>query len=592
MIPLVALLFLVGGAFADKPATAQVKDQPAAGSTRALKATVLVLTPDNNGELLASGSGTVMDADKGYILTNYHVLGNTQSAQLFNEQGLAIIGVMPANLKGAPILKFYAELVADDPALDLAVLQITALFDDPKARLPKNLGLTAIERANSEQLNIGDELFVIGYPGLGGNTVTMSKGLVSGFLDDNNDDLFEWIKTDAEVNHGNSGGLATNARWQFIGVPSAGVADVEAAGKISLIRMGNLALQFYDGIQAGSHGRQQAGEAHITAVEFGQAINRRNQISRPQTQFASGVTDLYATFVYEGFRAGQELTTVWYVDGKQGLSDRFAWGEAESGRSWTSIYNEQGLADGLYELELIWNGQSLYRGGVRVGEVARAGCDFGPISFASAIEDGGRPVKPGSRFSNLTLIYAVFPVSDMRNGVSWRTVWSYEGRSILEEEQVWSLGNIDSQWVSLSHPDGLPAGEFTLELFCGEERVQQGDFQILSRAERPHNTVQVTGTVYDRDSKRRKIEGALVVLLNPGVRIEEWVNADFSEEMIFAKGTSNASGAYQLDARVTPGDRYSVVVVHERYEPASEEDYLIPADANHAYELNVALERK
>jgi hypothetical protein len=102
----------------------------------------------------------------------------------------------------------------------------------------------------------------------------------------------------------------------------------------------------------------------------------------------------------------------------------------------------------------------------------------------------------------------------------------------------------------------------------------------------------VTGAVYDRDSKRRKIEGALVVFLNPGVRIQEWVNADFSEEMVYARGRSNADGIYQLDAKVTPGDRYSVVVAHERYAPASEEDYLIPADASDSYELDVALERK
>ena len=85
LIILLALLLLSGAALPSAPAAAQVRlprSDRREGLTRALKATVLVLVADNNGELFSSGSGTIMDAEKGTILTNYHVLGDREQERL------------------------------------------------------------------------------------------------------------------------------------------------------------------------------------------------------------------------------------------------------------------------------------------------------------------------------------------------------------------------------------------------------------------------------------------------------------------------------------------------------------------------------
>jgi S1-C subfamily serine protease len=587
---------LLSGAGAGQSASAQVRqpgEERRAGLARALRATVLVLVPDNNGDLFGSGSGTVLDAEQGLILTNYHVLGDRQTQVLFNDDGLAVIGVMPDNLKGAPILKYRANLLGGDPALDLAVLQITAVFGNSESELPEDLGLTAIEIADSETLMIGDELYVIGYPGLGGNTVTMSTGLVSGFLDQDNDGVFEWIKTDAEVNRGNSGGLAVNGKWQFIGVPSAGVSEVETAGKISLIRTGNLAAQFYQAVLLGKRGVTPGSGPRISEVEFGEAVNRRNEVSRPGTSFASGLTDLYAAFAYAGFRNGQELNMLWFVDGQQDATDTFAWNEGENGRSWVSIYNEEGLRDGFYELELQLDGQSLYRGGVTVGErQGRATCHFGEITFAANISDAGEPLDPGSRFGSLQTVYAFFPVSGVTNGTPWQTSWYYEDQPVLTEENIWDLGAVSSQWVSLTHPDGLPAGKFRLDLSCEGQLQQSGEFQITPSARRSESEVRVTGTITDRANQRRRIEGALVIFLQPGVGIDDWVAADFSDALIQSSGVSHTDGTYRLDARVSRGQQYAIVVVHDQYELVAEDNFTIPIDAPDPYVLDVTMEQK
>ena len=188
----------------------------------------------------------MMDADKGLILTNLPVMGGPDTRALYNDDGFAAIGVMPSDLRGAPVLRYAAKLISHDPKYDLALLQITGLLDVSKGALPSNLGLTAPPRANSENLRPGDRMAVIGYPGLGGATVTYTEGVVSGFLDEDSDGEFEWIKTDTEVNPGNSGGLAIDTEGNCIGVPTAGYSRADVAGKISLVRPGAIALRFYD----------------------------------------------------------------------------------------------------------------------------------------------------------------------------------------------------------------------------------------------------------------------------------------------------------------------------------------------------------
>jgi len=95
---------------------------------RALQSVVLVLVPDANGELLSPGSGTVLDAERGLVLTNFHVLGDLESGEFFNHTGAAAIGVMPDTLRGAPVLRYTARTIAHDRRYDLALLQIDGLL--------------------------------------------------------------------------------------------------------------------------------------------------------------------------------------------------------------------------------------------------------------------------------------------------------------------------------------------------------------------------------------------------------------------------------------------------------------------------------
>ena len=139
------------------------------------------------------GSGVIVDAAQGLILTNNHVIANADKVMV--------------NLRDGR--NFKAELVGSDPDSDVAVIKIEATK------------LSALKLADSDKLRVGDFVVAIGNPFGLGQTVT--SGIVSalarsGLGITGYDDL---IQTDASINPGNSGGALVNLRGELIGINTA-----------------------------------------------------------------------------------------------------------------------------------------------------------------------------------------------------------------------------------------------------------------------------------------------------------------------------------------------------------------------------------
>jgi serine protease Do/serine protease DegQ len=145
-------------------------------------------------EVNSAGSGVIVDAGKGYILTNHHVVDGADEIEIF--------------LKDDRILK--ASVVGSDEGTDIAVLQIET---------PKNL--TAMRLANSDELRVGDFVVAIGNPF--GLQHTVTSGIVSalGRRGINQDGYEDFIQTDASINPGNSGGALINLKGELVGINSA-----------------------------------------------------------------------------------------------------------------------------------------------------------------------------------------------------------------------------------------------------------------------------------------------------------------------------------------------------------------------------------
>ncbi|OOE33812.1 serine endoprotease DegQ [Salinivibrio kushneri] len=141
------------------------------------------------------GSGVIVDADKGYIVTNHHVIDDADQIRVQLKDGR----------------EYDATLIGSDEMSDIALLQLEEEADN----------LTQIPLADSDELRVGDFAVAIGNPFGLGQTVT--SGIISalGRSGLNLENFENFIQTDAAINSGNSGGALVNLNGELMGINTA-----------------------------------------------------------------------------------------------------------------------------------------------------------------------------------------------------------------------------------------------------------------------------------------------------------------------------------------------------------------------------------
>jgi len=153
-----------------------------------------------------SGSGFIIDANKGYIVTNNHVIDGAQKITVSLSDGRNLV----------------AKVVGADPRTDLAVLQISDVSN-----------LTAVNIGDSSKVEVGEPVVAIGNPGGDAFARSVTTGVISATkrtLPIQGESSFELLQTDAAINPGNSGGPLVNYQGQIIGINSAKYAQTGFEG--------------------------------------------------------------------------------------------------------------------------------------------------------------------------------------------------------------------------------------------------------------------------------------------------------------------------------------------------------------------------
>ncbi len=180
----------------------------------------LKVLPNGTLEPVWSGSGTVVDP-RGFILTNAHVVLDDFGQPV--DDLLILVTQQPDQ---PPEPAYRARVIQADPKLDLAVIKIDRDADGNLLSKPPDL--PAVPLGDSDQLRLGDPLLILGYPGIGGETITLTRGEVSGFTSQPGYGPRAWIKTSATIAGGSSGGLAANLKGELVGIPTlVGAGDTE-----------------------------------------------------------------------------------------------------------------------------------------------------------------------------------------------------------------------------------------------------------------------------------------------------------------------------------------------------------------------------
>lgn len=202
---------------------------------------------------ISSGSGTIIASD-GSILTNHHVLFDAKTQKLHE---LFVIGRFRAADREPELVCIGRPSGGRlKPAIDLALIKCDRDLN-LKPRLQR--GWPTVPVGRSEDIVPGEQILVLGYPGVGGATIQVTEGLLSGWMDEGRGTSKRaYMKTDADITHGNSGGTAIDESGKLVGVPTAYRVTtakqgevVVTAGKVGLIRPIEHARDLIDTARAG-----------------------------------------------------------------------------------------------------------------------------------------------------------------------------------------------------------------------------------------------------------------------------------------------------------------------------------------------------
>ncbi|SFN16599.1 serine protease Do [Izhakiella capsodis] len=232
----------------------------------------------------ALGSGVIINADKGYVVTNNHVIANATKIHVQTSDGH----------------RYEAKVIGKDPQTDIALLQLKDF---------KNL--TAIKIANSDNLRVGDYAVAIGNPYGLGETVT--SGIVSalGRSGLNVENYENFIQTDAAINRGNSGGALVNLNGELIGINTAILApdggNIGIGFAIPSNMVTNLTAQMI------KYGEVKRGELGIMGTELTSDLAKAMKVNAQRGAFVSQVLP-DTSAAKAGIKAGDVIVS---INGKQ-----------------------------------------------------------------------------------------------------------------------------------------------------------------------------------------------------------------------------------------------------------------------------------
>ncbi len=198
----------------------------------------IICLDNTDKDTFYTGSGTIVDS-AGLVMTNQHLLVS-KDGSLIRFCGVGFT----TDIQNPPTIEYIAEATAAQKDLDLAIMEIVEHMDGNK--LPDEFQSIPLSGSTiaSRSLELGDEIYIAGYPGIGAETFTFTEGVVSGRVGS------RLIKTSALIDSGTSGGAAFDKRGTYIGAPTA-AARGDIGGSLGYLIAADVIDEFLQSFYSG-----------------------------------------------------------------------------------------------------------------------------------------------------------------------------------------------------------------------------------------------------------------------------------------------------------------------------------------------------
>ena len=447
--------------------------------------------------LVRNGSGVVVDRAQRLILTSYILVAPFRSDGTPTYTSIAI--AVNRQTGSEPSLEFEAEIVAAAPSLDLAVLRATRVYRGGPIG-PGEFDLPEVNVGDSDALEHGDALRFLGHPGLdatgapGSQAVASTTATVAGFRGHSAVDGRAWLKTDARLPYGISGGPVFDATGNLVGVATQLQYDPDAV--VGQVRPVNLAAELFERARrAGPEARypaplQHPGEvprAPVPAPVGGIVVspptfaenavegNGLRDLFDYTWLFPTRPSTLYYEYVVQGIPEGALVEERWLLEGvlQDTLSSAFTWSGGPFGIVADRLVtpNERGMPAGRWVLEVWVDG---VRHASAIAYVATSLPQEPKIvrfRFGSRAADEQALFPPSSQ---ATQLLAFFDYEHAQGVSQLRWIVFRDGRVVYQSPLVpWEGGDEGTWWIGFASDDPIGAGFWEFEIYLDSPNERQ-----------------------------------------------------------------------------------------------------------------------
>ena len=226
--------------------------------------------------------------------------------------------------------------------------------------------------------------------------------------------------------------------------------------------------------------------------------------------------------------------------------------------------------------------------------VVPAACDemeAGSVAWVTLDEDGDIDQQVESYDSGVTTITPVFEYDCVPRAVTIVSVFTLNGETIFTDRESLRATNGGGRYAyPLGTNDDAPMddGEWGVRFYNNRTLLSQGYVLIGESGATAGETATVEGTVIDQRNKK-PIRGAVVLVLEPGITVTNWVEEGQLKEDVYSAGKSDSKGVFQLANPLQRNVAYSIVIVARGFKPLGKDGLLITNQQPDPVQLDIKM---
>ncbi len=224
---------------------------------------------------------------------------------------------------------------------------------------------------------------------------------------------------------------------------------------------------------------------------------------------------------------------------------------------------------------------------------ARAACTkmtASDVAWVTLTEEGDIDEQVESYPPETALITPIFEYPCVPKKVTIVTSFSLDGEVVFTDKETLKSSSASGLYgYPLGTTDGSPMDEGTwgVQYFNNKTKLTAGEV-VVGVDGQGSDTVTVEGTVKDKKTKKA-IKGATIIVLNPGVTVEDWVDGGQSKDDVYTAGQTNSKGQFTLEDSLTRNETYSLIIVAKGYKTVATDSFMIDDDVEDPAQLDITM---